>query len=176
MTLIKNWLISLVRLTHSVKDETLHLQLSNQQQLNTLKQNRILQEQELAAALQKRNAQLAHDLALLKAKHDTELMIYQTRCAQDLKDYKQYLQALEQLKTAIKTSYTGLPEAVAFTIHHHAKQLLNNMWEAENLEEKLLLEMRLIQFMAAVHEDAKSYLANGGDKRLPEQTLKLLQP
>ena len=167
--------MGLVNLRHSVKDENLHWQTANHEQQAKLRHAQALQEQALAAALQKKNAQLAHDLALLKTKHDAELTMFKTRCAQDIKDYKHYLDALDQLKRSIQNSYPHLPEAVAFTIHHHAKQLLNKMWEAENFEEKMQLEMRLIQFMTAVHEDARLYLENGDGKNLPEKTLDLIQ-
>jgi len=173
--MIKNWTINLVKLFHSVKDENLHWQTANHQQLSKLRQARIIQEQELAAQLQKKSVQLAHELALLKTRHDAELSMFRTRCEQDIKDYKHYLKALEQLKSSIQNSYAHLPEAVAFTIHHHAKQLLNKMWETENFEEKMRLEMRLIHFMAVVYEDTRLYLENGNDEGLPEKTLALIQ-
>jgi hypothetical protein len=89
--------------------------------------------------------------------------------------YKQYLESLDQLKRSIQTSYTHLPEAVAFTIHHHAKYLLNKMWEADNFEEKMQHEMQLIRFMATVHEDARLYLEGVTTEKLPENTLNLIQ-
>jgi hypothetical protein len=61
------------------------------------------------------------------------------------------------------------------TIHHHAKHLLHNMWEAEDHEQKIRYEMQLIQFMTAVHEDARLHLEDTTVRKLPESTLKLLQ-
>ena len=102
--------------------------------------------------------------------------MFKTKCKQDIKDYKQYLASLDQLKRSIQASYTHLPEAVAFTIHHHAKHLLNLMWEAEDFEQKMHYEMQLINFMTTVHEDARMYLEGATVEKLPEKTMRLIQP
>jgi len=176
MTRLKKWTLNFVNLFHLVKDENLSWQISNQEQQAKLKQARIFAEQALAAELQKKSIQLAHDIALLKTRNRTELLMLKTRCEQDIKDYKQYLNALDQLKQSIRQSYAHLPEAVAFTIHHHAKQLLNEMWEADDFEQKMQMELRLIQFMATVHEDVlQLHLDNGQAEQLPQKTLDLIR-
>ena len=172
---LKKWILQLVGIIHSVKDENLHWQGTNHELKNKLKHQQALYEQSLVADLQKRNAQLAHDLELLKTQHETDLVIFKTRCEQDIKDYKHYLKALDQLKLSIQNSYAHLPEAVAFTIHHHAKQLLNKMWEVNDFEKKMQLEMKLIQFMTVLHEETSHYLEQDNDKKLPEKTLNLIQ-
>jgi hypothetical protein len=68
-----------------------------------------------------------------------------------------------------------LPEAVAFTIHHHAKYLLNEMWETTEFEEKMRREIQLIRFMSTVHEDARLYLEGKTKEILPERTLKFIE-
>ena len=112
---------TLIKLWHSIKDENLKWQLDNQDDQAKLKQARVLAEKALEAELKKKSVQLEHDINLLKTQHEAELSMFKTKCKQDVKDYKQYLAALDQLKTSIQASYTHLPEAVAFTIHHHAK-------------------------------------------------------
>jgi len=175
MTVFKNWLSSLVDLWHTVKDKNLQWQGDNQEQQSQLRHAHVLAEKALEAELKKRSVQLEHEIALLRTKNNAELAMYKTKCTQDVKDYKQYLEALDQLKRSIETSYTHLPEAVAFTIHHHAKYLLNKMWEADDFEEKMQHEMRLIKFMTTVHEDARLYLEGAASAKLPENTLSLLQ-
>ena len=172
---LKNRILNIVNLFHSIKDENLRWQQSNQNQQIKLRQSQILAERELSADLKKRGVQLAHDIALLKTKHETELAMFKTRCQQDIKDYKDYLKALDRLKTSIKNSFPHLPEAVAFTIHHHAKYLVHQMWEADNFEQKMLHEMQLIKFMTTAHEDARLYLQGEISGDLPENTLKLIQ-
>ena len=175
MTILKNWVFTLVKLFHSVKDENLHWQNANQDQQVKLKHARVLAEKTLEAELKKKSVQLEHEITLLRTKNNTELSMLKTKCRQDINDYKQYLESLDQLKHSIQASYAHLPEAVAFTIHHHAKQLLNQMWETEDFEQKIKHEIELINFMTTVHEDARLYLEGTTTENMPERTLKLIQ-
>jgi len=175
MTTLKNRVFTLLKLFHSVKDEKLQWKTANQDQLVKLKHARVLAAKTLEAELKKRSVQLAHEITLLRTKNDTELSMFKTKCKQDIKDYKQYLKSLDQLKRSIQASYTHLPEAVAFTIHHHAKHLLNQMWEAEDFEQKMQHEIQLINFMTTVHEDARLHLEGATTEKLPERTLGLIQ-
>lgn len=165
----------IIQLFHSVKDQNLKWQMANQGDQTKLKHARVLAEKALEAELKTRSVRLEHDISLLRTKHDAELSMFKTKCRQDVKDYKQYLVALDQLKSSIQTSYTHLPEALAFTIHHHAKYLLNKMWEAEDFEQKMQHEMQLIRFMTTVHEDARLHLEGATTDKLPERTLNLIQ-
>ncbi|MEQ1529816.1 MAG: hypothetical protein ABL925_10905 [Methylococcales bacterium] len=174
MNALKTWLLNLVGLVHSIKDENLHWRQQNQAQQLDLKQVQALAEQALAAELKKKNVQLQHDIALLNTKNQAELTMLKTKCKQDVQDYKQYLQALDQLKRSIQNSYPHLSQAVSFTIHHHAKHLLNQMWEAEDFAEKMRHEMQLITFMSTVHEDAQLFLQGQSQQTLPEKTLSLI--
>ena len=171
---IKHWVLKAVDLLHNIKDEKLHWQTANQAQQLQLKHAQILAENQLADELKKRSLQLEHDISLLQTQQTTELTLLKIKCKQDIKDYQQYLVSLDKLKDSIKNSYRQLPEAVAFTIHHHAKQLLNKMWEAENFEDKMRHEMQLIQFMTTVHEDASATLQGKMQSTLPEKTLALI--
>jgi hypothetical protein len=183
---LKQRLFNLADLWHALKDKNLHWQQKNQASQQQLTEQRLLAEQAITAQLKQKNLQLAHEINLLQSHYNaelqqlklnqtTQLSMLKTKCQQDIKDYQQYLQSLEQLKRSIQLSYSHLPEAVAFTIHHHAKYLLNEMWEAKTLEQKLHKEMRFINFMATVHEDAQLQLSNNNQTKLPENTLRLLQ-
>ena len=175
MMTLKNRVLALLKLFHTIKDENLHWRTANQGQQAQLKHRRVLAEKNLEAELKKKSVQLTHEIALLRTKNETELSMFKTRCKQDIKDYKQYLAALDQLKRSIQASYTHLPEAVAFSIHHHAKHLLNQMWEAEDFEKKMHHEIQLINFMTTVHEDARLHLEDASTEKLPERTLSLIQ-
>jgi len=175
MTIIKRWVFKMVRFFYSLKDEDLQWQTANQEQLLKLKHERAMAEKALEVALKNKSVLLAHEISLLEVKNEAELMMLKTQCKQDIKDYKQYLGSLDQLKQSIQLSYAHLPVAVAFTIHHHAKQLLNKMWEADDLEAKMHFEMQLLQFMTTVHEDARLNLEEASDEKLPQRTLNLIQ-
>jgi hypothetical protein len=175
MSQFNNWLLSLVSLFHTAKEEDLKWKQKNQAQIQQLNAAQILAEKRLAAELTKRSVQLAHEIELLNTENTTQLTLLKIKYQQDIKDYKQYLNSLETLKVSIQKSYAHLPEAVAFTIHHHAKQLLNQMWEADNFQDKMQLEMQLIKFMTTVHEESRLFLQGDKQQNLPEKTLALIR-
>ncbi len=175
MSLLNRWAVSILSVFHAAKSEQLNWQQQNQAQQLQLKHAQMLAEQKLEAELKKRTAQLEYEISLLNLQNEAQLSMLKTKYQQEVKDYKQYLNSLDQLKLSIQKSYTHLPEAVAFTIHHHAKHLLNQMWEAENFQEKMQLEMQLIQFMTTVHEESRQFLAGKHVDHLPEKTLALIQ-
>jgi len=172
---IKDKILGIVRLLNLIREENNQWKKDNTELLNENKTKRAIADQVLAAELKKRKLQLEHEIALLKTKQASRFAMYKTRCKQDIKDYKQYLASLDQLKQSIQSSYIHLPESVAFTIHHHAKYLLHKMWETEDFEQKLQMEMKLIQFMATVQEDARSPSTEKSISALPEKALSLLE-
>lgn len=175
MSVIERFFNRALALLRSQRDQNLQWQLSRHQDAAQLRHERALAEQQLAAELTKRAQQLAHELAVVEARQASELAMVKIQCKQELKDYQQYLQSLDKLKDSLRQSHAHLPEAVAFTIHHHAKQLLNRMWEAGDEQEKLKVEMQLLRFMTAVHEDSQLALSDAGQQRaLPEKTLAFL--
>jgi len=175
MTMIKRWIFRLVSFFYSLKNGSLQWQVANQEQLLKLKHERALAEKALEVALKNKSVLLAHEISLLETTHEAELVMLKTKCKQDIKDYKHYLSSLDQLKQSIQLSYDHLPIAVAYTIHHHAKQLLNKMWEADDIETKMHFEMQLLQFMTTVHEDARLNLEETSEQNLPQRTLNLIQ-
>lgn len=175
MTGIKRWLLEMLHFLHRVKDANLQWRRQNQAELLRLKHDKALAEKELEAQLRKRQTALEHEIAVLQTKNAAELALLKTKYKQDIKDYRQYLKALDRLKLSIQSSYPHLPEALAFTIHHHAKQLLNAMWEATDPQQRMQHEMQLIRFMATVHEDARLFLEDKTTEQMPKKTLELLE-
>lgn len=174
MKILREQIHNFVNLIHSVKDKNLNWQTTNQDQLLKLSHTRTIAEKKLAAELAKKSVQLAHEIAILKTRQHAELTMLKTRCKEDIKDYQQYLDALNQLKQTLQTSYAHLPTALTFTIHHHAKSLLNAMWEADNFEDKIKYEAKLIKFMTTVHEEIPLHNSVTQSEKLPENTLKLI--
>ncbi len=174
MSVIERFLQQLQAFWRRSRDENLQWQLSRQDEVAYLRQERALAEQALAAELKKKAQQLTHELAVTQTRYDNELAMVKVQCKQDLQDYQHYLESLDKLKDSLRHSYSHLPEAVAFTIHHHAKQLLNRLWEAGDEQEKLKVEMQLLHFMAAVHEDSQAALVARENHALPRKTLAFL--
>lgn len=175
MSDLKKRLLDLLGLVNVVKSNKLDWQINNQAQLLGLSKQKALAKNQLTIELTKQNAELAHDLELLKTRQAAQLIMLKTRCAEDIKDYREYLTALDQLKTLTKSSFSHLPEPVVLTIYHHAKTLLNQMWEAEDFDEKIKLEAQLLKFLTTVNEEAQLCNRPATAKSLPENTLKLIK-
>jgi hypothetical protein len=158
-----------------IRQDNLDWKSINQQAIVTLEKSRTLAKAELNAELKVLNTHLSHEIALLKTRQSADLNRLSIQCKSELDDYKQYLESLEQLKAITKASFDHLPEAVALTIHHHAKSLLNRMWESTNAQEKIRLEAELLRFMTTVSEEAEQCrLSVSPQKSLPQNTLKLI--
>lgn len=171
MSILKRWFSQGLQWWREQSDEQLRWRLARHQDESALRQARVLAEQALVEQLKKQSQQLEHELAISAAKNSTELAMVKIQYQQDLKDYQQYLASLDKLKLSLQASYAHLPEAVAFTIHHHAKRLLHQMWDESDPGEKLKMEVQLIKFMTAVHEDSLSALSLDDSEALPQKTL-----
>lgn len=175
MSRLRKWTGELTACLQTVKSRSLRWQLRTHADRMRLKTARALAEQELAGKLKKQQLALERELALLKTQHKAELARLRIKNKQELKDYREYLASLDQLKAAIVGQYRHQPEALAFTIHHHAKQLLNQMWEAEDLQQKISSELQLIRFMSSIHDDIQAVSNTCADaEALPVKTLALL--
>ena len=162
-------------LINSAKSENLDWQQEKQQQALSLRETKTLAKHELRAKLKTRQIQLQHELTILKQGHTSELSMLQAQCDQNVRDYKQYLDSIDQLKILIQESFSHLPDAVSLTIHHHAKQILQQMWSCENIQQKLQHESQLIHFMTAVHHDTSDPLPESVERpQLPNRTLDIM--
>ena len=158
-----------------VKSENLQWQLENYKKVHELNCQTQLSKQELEAKLEKQKAEFSFQLDRLKQQHAIDLTMFKAECGQQVRDYKQYLDSIDQLKNLIQQSYSHLPDAISLTIHHHAKQILKQMWEAENLAEKMQFETSLLDLMTRVHQDTQDKLVqNQKGKQIPVRTLELI--
>ena len=165
-----------VTLFNSAKSENLRWQQDKQDEIQALKNTKALEKQSLQAELKKRQALFEHQLAKVEQHHKTDLSMLKAQSDQQLRDYKQYLDSIDQLKTLIQDSYAHLPNAVSLLIHHHAKQMLNQMWECEDIKEKLGHEAKLIELMTAVHKDTLDLpLKTDANHQFPKRTLRLIK-
>lgn len=161
-------------LVHTLLEQHLDWQVQVLEKRLHYKKNKRLVEKDLEALLKKRQLILEHELNLIKSQNQSELALLKIRHKQDIKDYRDYLKALDQLKNKIRVYYQHLPEAMIFTIHHHAKNLLNKMWETDDLHEKIINEQQFILFMTTLHNDLNELPTNKERNDYPSDTLKLI--
>ncbi len=166
-----------INLFNAVKSGNLRWQQEKHNEIQLLKNTKAQEKLSLQADLKKRQAQFEHELIKMKQIHATDISMLKAQSEQQLRDYKQFLDSIDQLKSLIQKSYSHLPSAVSLMIHHHAKQVLNQMWECEDIQEKLKHEAKLIELMTAVHEDTLdlSLKDSSDEQQFPKRTLRLIK-
>jgi hypothetical protein len=164
-----------ITLFNSAKSENLRWQQDKHDEIQALKNTKALEKQSLQAELKKRQVQFEHELAKMTQHHETDLSMLKAQSEQQIRDYKQYLDSIDQLKNLIQDSYSHLPSAVSLLIHYHAKQMLNQMWECEDFQEKLGHEAKLIELMTAVHQDTLNLTKVNDKQQFPKRTLRLIR-
>ena len=133
---------------------------------------------ELEAERRKRQLALEQELERMRRQFQLELTLLERKQQQELQDYERYLAAVDQLRTQLRQAFVHAPEVIVLTIHHHAKQLLDRMWEAEDLHQRLQREQEFVKFLTTVYEDTlQAASADGEESLLPRRALRLmLQP
>ncbi len=146
-----------------------------QEDLDALELRRRQSEIELALEAERRRRllQLEHELEVIKRRQQFELSLLEQKQAQDRRDYERYLKAVDQLQEQLRGAFRHAPEVIVLTIHHHAKQLLDRMWEAEDLHQRLQREQEFVKFLTTVYEDTLQ-AAGEGQPVLPQRALRLM--
>ena len=158
-----------------VKSENLQWQQENHKKVHDLNSQSKHEKQALKASIDKQKAEFSFQLDHLKQQHETDLLMFKAECEQNINDYKQYLESIDQLKDMIQQRYSHLPDAISLTIHHHAKQILKQMWETKDFAKKMRLETSLLDLMTRVYQDTKDEIKQSQqDKQIPVRTLELI--
>lgn len=175
MSGLKKWALKITNGFYDLQRVRIERLLHLQPEKIRLRSARAVGEKSLQEQLKKQQQALEHEISLMKAQHQSELAMFEIKCQHDIKDYSDYLDSLDRLKLSVTEKYRELPEALALTIHHHAKRLLDEMWEADDFRQKTTLELRFIQFLAVINDDILAATEADTPHRLPLKTLALLQ-
>ncbi|HHJ39414.1 MAG: hypothetical protein AXA67_08865 [Methylothermaceae bacteria B42] len=128
----------------------------------------------LEMARRKRLLEMEFELERIKRQQQTDLEQLESKLDQDLRDYQRYLKAVDDLQDQIRQSFTHAPDVIVLTIHHHAKQLLDQMWSTDDLHERLQREREFVKFLTTVYEDTLQSQPGDSQPLLPRRALKLI--
>ncbi|MUH00900.1 hypothetical protein F7734_55010 [Scytonema sp. UIC 10036] len=130
---------------------------------------------ELHEELKKKEAILKYEIDKINVQGEAELQMLKDKYNQEINDYKEFLKAIDELKDKLKQSYSQMPLTLILSVHRHAKHLLNSMWEASDIEDKILLERKFTKFLVTIHEDTTLLLnASGNPPTLPQKTIDMM--
>jgi len=160
---------------NAARSENLQWKKAKQSEALALRKSKALAQQSLRAELKRNQVRFEHECTVMKQGFEADIAMQKAQCSQNVRDYKHYLDSIDQLKVLIQTSFSHLPDAVSLTIHHHAKQMLNQMWASDEIKQKIKFEEQLIQLMTAVHQDTLEPSVEFPEHpALPVRTLKMI--
>ena len=130
------------------------------------------------SSLKKQNrvndAQIEHELAILKIQFSQELERTRERETRITQDYREFLENIDDMKSQIVEAFPDMPKALALLIHQHAKQLIDDMWNNPDERAQNLYRAKLTEFLKVVFDDTSQSALEEHKPKIPERTLKLI--
>lgn len=90
-----------------------------------------------------------------------------------LRNYKEFLDAVDGMKQDLQRLYPEMPLATSLLLHHHASSLLEKMWHEKDEYEREKLQERFVKFLIAAQDDALSLAESKA--RVPQKMLSLIE-
>ncbi len=135
----------------------------------------ILDKAELKQLKEVKRAQIEHEVELSKIKFAEQLNRVREREAQTTRDYKEFLEMIDDMKIQIVEAYPEMPKVMALIIHQHAKRLIDEMWNNPSDELQNQCRIRLTRFIKVVYDDTAQGLLTGDSGKTPEKTLNYIE-
>jgi hypothetical protein len=163
MSVPESLAILLTTFINAIRTENLEWRRRKADEIAALRKKHRLQDMELEHELVRREIELREEIKRLELQEQSVT-----------RDYVDFLGAIDQLKDRIVKTFDNMPRPIALLIHHHAKQMLHEMWQADDLHERLGHEQRLLNFMAVIHDDTARLGQVGDMHRLPLKTIEFI--
>ncbi|MGB3207034.1 MAG: hypothetical protein WBB28_18775 [Crinalium sp.] len=156
----------LVGFINAIRDENIRWQQEHLPLITEIDKQRKLSKQDIEQELKRRQLRFESEIQQLKLEGESQI-----------RDYKEFLDAVDKIKDDIRKSYQQLTLPLALGIHQYAKRLLTQMWNSNDLYEREKYERKLFDFLYTVSEDISLLPSNEYEERpfFPEKTLKLIR-
>jgi DNA-binding XRE family transcriptional regulator len=123
-----------------------------------------------------RQAEIQHEAQRVALERSLEIERLKMKLEHDTRNYKDFLEALDSMKKQMQTFFNDITPSLVKLIHHHASNLLDQMWNEGDLAKRKIFEKQLIELLSSVNDDVIAFQASqDGAYRLPEKTLKLIR-
>lgn len=116
--------------------------------------------------------QVEHEINSIKVKFSEEIIRIKEKETRITQDYKDFLNSIDEMKEKIIDTFTDMPKPMAYIIHNHARQLIDNMWNNSDDNVQKMCQARLAEFFMIVYDDTSKALIGQG--KLPAKTLQLI--
>lgn len=108
-----------------------------------------------------------------KLKHEQQMEAIKISGEHRLKNYKDFLHAVNDMKQDLRRLYPEMPLVTALLLHHHASDLLDKMWHEKDEYEHERLKGRFVKFLLAAQDDALSISSESN--HIPRKMIELLE-
>lgn len=119
--------------------------------------------------------EMTHDLDMLRIRFEEELTREKENQIRITRDYKEFLDSLDEMKNTIKDTFKRIPPPMVYVIHNHARDLLDGSWHNSDSKAREICKSRLADFMLVVFEDAEQAMLESSEEEFPTKTLSLIK-
>jgi hypothetical protein len=130
---------------------------------------------ELKKTKQRLNAEIEQELNILKIKFNEELVRVREKETRDTRDYKEFLDSIDEMKIKIIQTFPDMPKPTAYVIHHHAKQLLDEIWRNSDERTRQIDCVKLADFLAVVYDDTTQLMLGESTVKFPKKTIEFIR-
>lgn len=135
----------------------------------------IIDNADLKQLKQVKKIQGEHEVDLLKIKFAEQLNRIKEQETQTTRDYKEFLEMIDDMKNQIVKAYPDMPKVMALVIHQHAKQMIDEMWNNPDEQLQNQCRARLTRFIKVVYDDTTEGLLTGPSRKTPDNILNFIE-
>ena len=121
------------------------------------------------------SARLSYEVELLNIRLSEQLNRIKEREQSTTRDYKEFLDMIDDMKGQIVDAYPEMPKVMALVIHQHAKQLIDDMWNNPDENTQNQCRAKLTQFIKIVYDDTAQVLIGSEKFKIPSKTLEHIE-
>ncbi|MBD2776401.1 hypothetical protein [Iningainema tapete] len=166
--------IFLMDFINAIRDKNLEWYEKTADRTKALKEKNELSSVQIEQAIKKSVQDFEQEIALKKITYDQQMENAKLKAKKTMQKYEKFLEEIDELRNRIQEFYPNMPLPLVSLIHHHASQLLDEMWQASENKRELNCKKEFIQFLTVVYEDTDP-TALKGNPRLPLRILKYIE-
>jgi hypothetical protein len=158
---------------NELRTQTLDWEQDNVDKIAELREKRAVARETVQGRANEERARFKNELQRKQIAHEQEMEGIKTSGERRLRNYKEFLDAVDGMKQDLQRLYPEMPLATSLLLHHHASSLLEKMWHEKEEYEREKLQERFVKFLMAAQDDALSIAESKA--RVPQKMLGLVE-
>ncbi len=171
--LARSFANSMMEFINEFRTQTLDWEQDNVDRISELREKRAVAKERIQGKANEERAKFKNELQKRQIEHEQEMEGIKTSGERRLRNYKEFLDAVDSMKQDLQRLYPEMPLATSLLLHHHASSLLEKMWHEKDEYERGKLQERFVKFLIAAQDDALSLAESKA--RVPQKMLSLIE-